>query len=111
MGLVGEESHKRFLHHLAHDSTNTLSEFPLLKRAISKVFQRGVPRPEPDSPTLELQEEILDDFDECNTGLYVEVTLIVNGQRIEPKLLTGVKYSYDIDELLTFPLKIKDLTP
>ena len=34
--LMDEKSHKRFLHILGRDSS--LSEFPLLKRPISKVF-------------------------------------------------------------------------
>jgi hypothetical protein len=30
---------------------------------------------------------------------------------LEPKLFTGVKYFYELNEVLTFPLKYKDLSP
>lgn len=35
----------------------------------------------------------------------------MNNKIVEPKLYTGVKYNFELDELLTFPLKIRDLTP
>ena len=30
---------------------------------------------------------------------------------MEPKLFTGVKYAYELNEVMTFPLKFKDLAP
>jgi len=39
------------------------------------------------------------------------VSLVINSKIQEPKLYTGVKYNYELDELMTFPLKQRDLTP
>jgi len=53
-------------------------------------------------------EYSLDDF--C-FQVYIEVSLIQYDEVLEPKLFTGVKYSYELKEALTFPLKFKDLSP
>jgi hypothetical protein len=50
-------------------------------------------------------------LDEFTFHVYVEVSLVINSRVQEPKLFTGVKYNYELDELLTFPLKMRDLTP
>jgi hypothetical protein len=43
--------------------------------------------------------------------VYIEVSLIQHDKVLEPKLFTGVKYFYELKEVLTFPLKYKDLSP
>ena len=50
----------------------------------------------------------LDDF--C-FQVYIEVELVHNDNSKGPKLYTGTLYSYELDQTLTFPLKIKDLSP
>lgn len=35
----------------------------------------------------------------------------MDGQTLEPIMNTGVKYGFELDEILEFPLKIKDLAP
>lgn len=37
--------------------------------------------------------------------------MILDNEVVHPKLYTGVKYCYELDELLVFPLKINDLSP
>ena len=41
--------------------------------------------------------------------VYVEIELFENEHKPGIKLYTGVKYSYELDDVLNFPLKIKDL--
>ena len=48
----------------------------------------------------------LDDFP---LQVYIEVELIENEHKSGTKLYTGVKYTYELDHVLKFPLKIKDL--
>ena len=48
----------------------------------------------------------LDDF--C-FQVYIEVELILNDSQKGPKLYTGTLYGYELDKVLTFPLKVKDL--
>ena len=43
--------------------------------------------------------------------VYIEVSLIQFDKVMQPKLFTGVKYSYELNEVMTFPLKFKDLAP
>jgi len=43
--------------------------------------------------------------------VYIEVSLIQYDRVLEPKLFTGVKYFYELNEILAFPLNFKDLTP
>ena len=50
----------------------------------------------------------LDDF--C-FQIYIEVELILNESQSGPKLYTGTLYSYELEQTLTFPLKVKDLPP
>ena len=50
----------------------------------------------------------LDDF--C-FQVYIEVELILNDTSRGPKLYTGTLYGYELDQTLTFPLKIRDLPP
>ena len=55
----------------------------------------------------------LDDF--C-FQVYIEVELLQSGvaeddEASQTKLFTGVKYGYELNEMLQFPLKIKDLGP
>ena len=49
----------------------------------------------------------LDDFP---LQVYIEVELIENEHKPGTKLYTGVKYTYELDHVLQFPLKIKDLS-
>ena len=42
--------------------------------------------------------------------VYIEVELIQNEYEEGTKLFTGVKYSYELEDTLTFPLKIKDIS-
>ena len=53
-------------------------------------------------------EYSLDDF--C-FQVYVEVSLIQFDEVLEPKLFTGVKYAFELGEVMTFPIKFKDLAP
>ena len=50
-------------------------------------------------------------IDEYNFNICIEISLIVNSKIVEPKLFTGVKYNYELEEMLKFPLKVRDLTP
>ena len=50
----------------------------------------------------------LDDF--C-FQVYIEVELVNNDESRGPKLYTGTLYGFEMDQTLTFPLKIKDLSP
>ena len=43
--------------------------------------------------------------------IYIEVELIHSDDSRGPKLYTGTLYGYELDHSLTFPCKIKDLTP
>jgi len=52
-------------------------------------------------------EYTLDDF---AFQVYIEVELIQNEHEEGTKLYTGVKYSYELEDTLQFPLKIKDLS-
>ena len=51
---------------------------------------------------------MLDDF---NFQVYLEVDLIQNGQVVDPKIYTGVKFSYELDEMIELPLRVCDLAP
>lgn len=43
--------------------------------------------------------------------IYIEIDIIQNGVVIEPKIFTGVKYSYELDDVIELPLKICELAP
>lgn len=43
--------------------------------------------------------------------MYLEVNLIQNGKIVEPKIYTGVKYGFELDEIIEMPLNVCDLAP
>ena len=43
--------------------------------------------------------------------IYIEIDIIQNGVVIEPKIFTGVKYSYELDDVIELPLKVCELAP
>lgn len=43
--------------------------------------------------------------------VYIEVELVQSRNQRGPKLHSGVLYGYQLNQILEFPLKIKDLTP
>lgn len=50
----------------------------------------------------------LDDF---NFQVYLEINLIQNGKMVKPKIYTGVKYGFELDEIIELPINVSDLAP
>ncbi len=43
--------------------------------------------------------------------IYIEIDILQNGQVLQSKIFTGVKFSYELDEVLEIPLRVCDLAP
>ena len=131
LGLLSSEKHAEFVNELERDTTfmdlakfatRELHQESMMSRVdkgkTEKILSEKVTAQLSDNykeltttrvPHLKVDKEKLLDY--FAFQIYIEIEILQNGEVLDHKLLTGVKFSYELEETLEVPLKICELAP